>query len=474
MDRQSGLLKYAKKAKRSLNIEKMLPMLQYGIFFSFVLSLAILFVSRFFVFAYYDEVALFVACATLIVTVVYIYFKRIRLKEAIRELDSFYPYNELVTALSFNNEEHPLADSIMNKAINELEGAYDRFKKRPKNYWRPKVLLGILGAIIIMATLVIFPSKTQQEAQVVEKEREVIQEMEKEIAKLEKKAQSEEVKREMKELLEKLKEVETSEQALREVVKKQKELKLQQQKLQDKKLGENGETSELSEEELQKLKDLAEMQSLLAKNASNTQNALSKIGKPISFDLQNTIAKAMDSQTNESNIGNNSQNMNNQNGNSSMGNNNSKANQQQNNNQTGQGSNGSGSSQGQGHTGSGSGSNQGQGSNGTTGLGQGQGNGSTAGSGAGKEKGGRNLLSVPSGRLGESNEQTVDSGPIGEGDPAIEKKGPVPVTKGSVRPYEDVIGEYEEKYLQSTERLQLPKDLQNVVESYFSSIQSEE
>lgn len=48
------------------------------------------------------------------------------------------------------------------------------------------------------------------------------------------------------------------------------------------------------------------------------------------------------------------------------------------------------------------------------------------------------------------------------------------MTKGSVRPYEDVIGEYEEKYLQSTERLQLPKDLQNVVESYFSSIQSEE
>lgn len=472
MDRWHELMKYGKRAKRSLNVENMLPLLQYGVFFSLVSSLAILIVSRFFVFAYYDEAALAAACATLLLTAGYIWFKRIRLKDALRKLDSFYPYNELVTALSYQEDEHPLAKSMMEKAIKESAGAFERFQKRPKTYWRPKALFGILISSILAVLFIVFPSETQREAQVVEKEREAIQEMKNEVAKLEKKAQSDDAKKEMNELLEKLKKAETSEQALREIVKKQKELKLQEQKLLEKRLSDNGEGGELTEEELKKLQDLQELQHSLAKQAEGAKSYLSKLGKPLSFDLQNTISKMVEDSSANSTEWKSNQNGNSQSSNGNQENPSSNENQRQNQGTDGknQGNTGSGTNQNQGNADSGT--IQGQGSGGQR-NGQGQGNGSLGGTGAGIGMGGRTLLSIPMERLGEKGEPTIDSGPLGEGNPAEEQKGPVPVAKGEVRPYEEVIGQYEERFMQSTKRLQLPKDLQNVVESYFSSIQSD-
>ncbi|MGB5945468.1 MAG: hypothetical protein WBG45_05190, partial [Paenisporosarcina sp.] len=85
--------------------------------------------------------------------------------------------------------------------------------------------------------------------------------------------------------------------------------------------------------------------------------------------------------------------------------------------------------------------------------------------------GSRDLLSVPS-RLGGSSDSTVDSGKMGEGSSAEEQESAVPVTKGTVRPYGDVIGSYKDSYLKSSDRLQLPPDLQRIVQDYFSSIES--
>lgn len=476
MDRQKQLIQYVKRAKRNLNLEKLLPTLQYGIFLSLLFSLAILIVSRFFVFPYYDDIALIVAGITFALTIIYFLWTHIRMKDALSILDSFYPFNELVTAFSLKDKENPLVDSILEKAVKESEGAFERFKKRPKKYWQTKVLFGILISSILMAVLFLFPSETQEEAQVVEKEKEIIRELEKEVENLEKKIASKDVQKELQELREKLKEVETSEEALREMIKKQKELKLREQKLMEKELAEGPDG--LTEAELEMLKELGEVQGSLVKQASSTQSALSKLGKPVSFQLQNAIAKEMSTQSensqteNQSSSQNNGQNQNqNQNGqsNSSQGNNsNAQGNQGQSNNSSNQSGGNQGQSQGQGSTGSGSG--QGQGA---PGSGQGQGSGGGLGSGAGLGSGDRNLLSVPN-RIGGSSETTVDSGPLGEGNPAEEQKGPVPVTKGTVRPYEEVIGEYQESYMDSTERMQLPKDLQEVVESYFTSIQSDE
>ncbi len=49
----------------------------------------------------------------------------------------------------------------------------------------------------------------------------------------------------------------------------------------------------------------------------------------------------------------------------------------------------------------------------------------------------------------------------------------MPAIKGDIRPYEEVVGTYKDSYMQSTERLQLPSDLQQMVQNYFTSIETE-
>ncbi|MEL3959739.1 hypothetical protein MKZ01_00240 [Lysinibacillus endophyticus] len=471
MDRRNMLKQFVRKAQRSLNVEQMIPRIQYGILLGLALSTAILLVSRLFIFPYYRNVSVIAGVGAIVAVVFYIWFKRVRRKEALHRLDEFYPHNELVTALSLKEENNPLVQSLLQKAQKETPQAYDQFKKRKKELWKPKVLIGILLIGIVIGILSVFPSATQTEALVVEKEQEVIKDIKKEVAELEKKAKSKEVKKELQELQNKLKDIELSEEALREVVKKQKELKLKEQKLKEKKelANKNGAdgadgSDGLTAEEQEQLKELMEMQSELASAANSTQSALSKLGKPISFDLQNAIASELGSESAEApgeSDGTSSEDENN-------------SNQQGNNqNSNGQGNNGQGNGNGNGN-GNGQGQGQGSGSQGNgQGNGSGIGSGKGGGSGAGTGQGSRDLLAVPE-RIGGSSETTADGGKLGEGTAAGEQKGSVPVTKGTIRPYEEVIGQYKDSYLESTERMQLPKDLQDIVQSYFSSIESNE
>lgn len=164
----------------------MLPRLQFGILLGLSMSTVILIVSRLFVFPHYDEVAIVVGIAVLIATIFFIWWKHVREKDALHRLDAFYPHNELVTVLSFNDSENPLVNSLLEKAQKESSAAYERFKKRKKELWKARVLIGILLMAIVIGILSIFPSATQQEAHVIEKEQNVIEELEEEVAKLEK------------------------------------------------------------------------------------------------------------------------------------------------------------------------------------------------------------------------------------------------------------------------------------------------
>lgn len=475
MNRHQALKQFIHRAKRSLNLEHSLPKLQYGVLFAFFLSAAILLVSRLFVFPYYSRVAIFTGIGTILAAVLFIWWKRVREKEALHQLDSFYPHNELVTALSLVDESNPLVDSIMDKAIKESPNAFERFKKRDKVLWKPKVLVGMVLIVIVIGALSIFPSPTQQQALEIEKEHDVIDDLKKEVAELEKKSATKETKKQLQELQNQLNEIETSEDALREVVKKQKELKLQEQKLKEKQELAKQDSSEgtdgLTAEEQKQLEELMEMQKELASTANSTQSALSKLGKPISFDLQNAIASELGSESSEND---NQENGSNDSQNNYSSENNGQQSGSQNNSQgnnTGNSSGQNGQSQGQGQ-GNGTGTGRGTGAGkGATGGAGGTGNG-TGSNGAGFGQGSRDLLSIPE-RVGGSSETTVDSGPQGEGTAVGEQKGSVPVTKGSVKPYEEVIGDYKDSYLESSERMQLPKDLQDIVQSYFSSIESE-
>lgn len=473
MNRRQSLEQFIRRAKRSLNVEHSLPRLQYGLLLAFLLSSAILLVSRLFVFPYYRDTAIYVGSAALLVTVIYILWHRVRKKEALHRLDNFYPHNELVTALSLEDESSPLVSSIMQKAIKETPVAFERFKKRDKTLWKPKVLVGIVVVLIAMGGLSVFPSATQQQALVIEEEKEIINDLEKEVAELEKKSEIKEAKKQLQELQNKLTELDTSEEALREVVKKQKELKLQEQKLREKQELAKQESGEgldgLTAEEQKQLEELMELQKELANTANNTQTALSRLGKPISFDLQNAIASELGTESTENNPNDEQSESSGEGDGQQSGEQGESPGNKGDSGQKNQGNNVSGQNgQGQGNgSGAGSGAGQGSGGNGNGGNGSGRGS-----NGAGVGQGGRDLLSIPH-RAGGSSETTVDGGSLSEGTAVGEQKGSVPVTKGAIRPYEEVIGDYKESYLESSDRMQLPKDLQDIVQSYFSSVESE-
>ncbi|MBM7610486.1 hypothetical protein JOD29_003768 [Lysinibacillus composti] len=481
MDRQKILKHFVRRAKRSLAIEKMLPTIQHGILCALIFSAAILLISRLFIFPYYSNVSQGVGVGTLIITAIITWLKRVKEKEALTRLDAFYPHNELVTALSFKEEQHPLVNVLLTKAEKESVTSYELFKKREKKLWKAKSLIGILVMAIVLGVLTIFPSATQQEAVVIEKEDKIIKELKKDITKLEERTQSEQIKKQLQELANSLNKAETSEEALREVVKKQKELQLQEQQLKEKdqlaQLGGSDESKSLTAEEQKRLQELAELQNEFANNANNTQSALGKLGKPISFDLQNAIAQGSESQiddTSSESDNNSSSNTEDQNQSNSQTGGQSQQGQGNNNGQN-QGNSSSNSGQGQGNNGS---SGQGQGNGGGAGQGAGNGSGtggqgqSSGGRGAGLGQGSRDLLSIPE-RIGGSSETTADGGPLGEGEEVGEQKGSVPVTRGNVRPYEEVLGNYKDSYIESSDRMKLPKDLQDIVQSYFSSIEAE-
>ncbi|PJO44404.1 hypothetical protein CWD94_06965, partial [Lysinibacillus xylanilyticus] len=283
MERRKQLRKYIQRAKTSLTVERNIPIAQYGLFLALLSSAALFLVSRLFVWPYYRQTALATFIVVILATVLFMWWKRVKEKEALHTLDDYFSHNELVTALSFEDDKDPLVQSLLTKALENVEKAFADFKARNKNLLRPKALIGLFGTAVVLAILYMFPAASQIEAVEVEKEKAVIEDVKKEIAKLEKKAETKEVKEQLKELQDTLKKTETAEEALREVVKKQKELALKEQQLKDKQTASNEGASDdkgLSKEEVEQLKELAQMQQGLTQNANTTQTAMSKLGKP--------------------------------------------------------------------------------------------------------------------------------------------------------------------------------------------------
>lgn len=482
MDQKKRLWQAIARVRLRLTFEGLFRNTQKGLLYAVLSACIVLIVSRLFVLPYYANVALGAGIIVFVAMLAKAFIDRTTKLEALHKLDAYYPYNELVTALTNDNDENPLVQSLIKRAYEEKDMALQRFKKREKQLVLPKTLAAIVGFIALLLLLTIFPAATQQEAKVVEEERAITKDIEKKLEKLQKKELSEQAKKELQELKKKLKETENAEQALKEIVKKQKELKLEENKLQQKQDLANTNGEGLTAKETKRLAELKEMNKELAKSASTAQGSLSKLGKPVDLSLQNTIANALNNEKANGTSGQN-QSSNGQSGNpngqgqagqnngSSQGNNQSNtgsASGSQGNSQGNNGSNGQGNGNGSGSgNGQGSGSGNGQGTGSGTGKGQGSGQG---GSGAGTGTGGRNLLAIPS-RLGGSSGTTVDGGKLGEGKP-IEDKGSVPTTKGEIRPYQEVVGSYRDSYMQSTDRLQLPNDLQQMVQSYFTSIES--
>ncbi|MBU9720628.1 MULTISPECIES: coiled-coil domain-containing protein [Bacillaceae] len=101
------------------------------------------------------------------------------------------------------------------------------------------------------------------------------------------------------------------------------------------------------------------------------------------------------------------------------------------------------------------------------------GNGSgSGGEGAGSGQGTRDLVTIPD-RIKSDSNMEIDDGDIGAGEGLTQESELAPILKGSMRPYQEVIGEYEKSYRESTNRLQLPNHLEEMVRDYFSELNPE-
>ncbi|MGE7922061.1 hypothetical protein ACQKND_02625 [Viridibacillus arvi] len=463
MNAQSRLAHAVKKAKTSLVLEHLFTKIQLGLLVALSVSFILMIVSRFFVFPYYSQIALIASIMIFVSWVLYILWTKPSKEHSIYALDGYFPHNQLRTVFSIDDTSTPLYQHLLKQTDDHAEIALLKFKAREKKIVHVPYILGSFFIAVAIFALTLFPATTQLAAKDAEQENKIITDMKKEVKKLEKKAKSKEVKKELAKLQEKLKETKTSEEALREFVKKQKELQLKEQQLLEKKelakSDEKGEVKGLSKAEVKELADLQKANDLLMNKAKDAQTAMSQQGKPLSQSLQSALQnqQANGQNQNQSATSNsNASQSSNQNGSSSQNNSTSQSNTQSSPNQ-----NGKNQSQGQG---------QGQGQ--SQGQGQGQGNGSGTGQGAGLGQGNRNLLAIPE-RIGSKGETSVDSGKMGEGSAAeIHETENGPVHKGSIRPYEEVVGSYKDSYFQTTDRLQLPKELQNIVQNYFSTIEN--
>lgn len=482
MESQRRLWQAVLTARRSLSFEKFCIALQKGLLYAVLSITVIYFITRFFVMPYYTRIGLVVAFIGLLLPLIIAFWKRPTKKEALLKLDQFYPHNELVTVLTAK-ERGPLVELLQQRAEAQVGQVVEAFKKRPKQLFQSKIMSTVAGLLLLFLLLNIFPAATQQEAKSIEDDRAITKDLKDKVKEQVEKPLPEETKKELASLQKAIEEAKTSEEALKELVKKQKELTNMEQQLAEEAKG------NMTPGMQQALDSLANVNTELAEAASEAQTALSKLGKPVDLNTQKSIASMnRESQSNgnpsdgndqQTNTNQQATGQNNSTGSSSSSSNNQGSSGQNSSNtnsgqgqsgQSGSGQQGSGNQQSN-QSGNGSSGQGGASQNGGSGNGSGgrSNNGGQGGLQGGKGSGGRELLAIPQ-RVGEANSHTVDGGVLGKGETGTER-GPVPATKGEVRPYAEVIGSYENSYRQSADRLQLPSDLQQMVQNYYSSIE---
>ncbi|MFD1031139.1 putative sodium/potassium/calcium exchanger [Metaplanococcus flavidus] len=458
---------FIRKANRRLKLQFMSKTLQIALGLGLASALIVTLFSRLSIFPYYGFYAYSAAGLIIAIVIGMRISKMPRREQAIFELDQYTPHNQLLTLLQ-TPVENSLAADLAKRTEKDIHFSYRLFKQEKNDWFSAKWLLVSLGLAILLLISSLFPASSQLAAKDHEQEQELIQEMIEEVEKIKEQGDSSVVRNELESLEEKLAESETAEQALRELVKKQKELALKQQEKEK-------EDKDNAAEEADTLEHAS---SQLAEQAGKTQTALSEMGKSVAFDLQESIAANDLSGENPESSQAEPKNGNGQNELAEEGQQEDASSGQSDSSQGEGGSAEDGSEQasgeeaGEGSSDESNDAQEGQGNSESASGGEsaasGEGNGK--GSGQGSGQGSRELLSIPS-RIGGTGETAVDDGELSEGETESFEEGPVDAERGIVRPYREVVGSYSDSYFSSAERMRLPPDLQKIVEQYFSAIE---
>ncbi|PFA68869.1 hypothetical protein CN378_05145 [Bacillus sp. AFS015802] len=430
------------------------------------------------------------------------YQRRATLKDSARFFDRFIEDNHVTAAYSSLYSEHALSPLVIRDALGKMIDAIPEIKRYRKRIIQPRSL--IFTTVLVLLCLLIFTQRdvTFQEAKRMEKDKEIIAESTKRISNQAKKKENAAIKERLLKENEKLKKKKLARERYEEITKKVKELDLQKKTMEKqlaklrevkKELGrlnlpdintaiQHTDSKKLQQvfnqlSELQKNKmintlksqDITSMEELkeLLKEAEKAEQVQQLAALQEEMQQEAEILQEAMGKSGLQDPGSSLQHTaSNQNGAASSKQPNSHSKENDKTAPTKKGGQGSGtqSSTGQNGKGAGAGSGSGNGSSGN-----GSGSGSGAGNGAGRGQGSREMLSVPEKTGGESRVE-LDSGKLGEGKQGDQFKANGPVQKGSLRPYEEVYQEYYSSYRSGKDRATIPKDLEHIIESYFSEI----
>lgn len=429
-----------------------------------VTAVLLLAASRLFVWPGYTGYAAMAAVLVAVGVFVYECRRTPSRSESVQVLDSFSRDNIILAAETDGIREGPLSVALAEEAAAASGGALALFRKRKGRWTERKPLLVVCSAFAVAAALALFPSSAQQEAQEAEEERGIIEDLADHVNELTDRTEDQKTEKRLVDLSEKIRSADTPEAAVREAVKLQRELSLEE-RLADRPVISAGQTAG------ERILTPGEAAAALAELTGDAEEQLARMGRTSGAGEHASVGEqgADSSAKAEGQEGASPSGAGNP-GSGSKGNTSGKSGggESEGDGEKAQDSDGNGMESSNNGTGNGDSGGTGSGSESNGGEGAGSGRG---GAGQGSGDGDRNLVSTPQAST-EPENPVLDSGPQKEGTSAADSL--VPAEKGEVRPYEEVQAEYRDAYVEHAGRLDLPEDLQKVLSDYFVSIDKRE
>ena len=514
MNERDSFLNYLSVLKRKLQIQYLTKRGIIGLVYATLTILLLLMIGRITPIPYLIDLSFCSASVVLIALFIRGWLTKPDLISAAQQFNQYVDENRVETALEYLDEPGEMIaiqrrDTIerMRRVLPEIHRLKWIDVKR-----RYPVLLGI--AILVIFLSFLFPNGAMEQGLLIEKENNVLQKKKKEI--VEKIEEENAIKeKEQEKLIKEVEEAKTGDELLKKLLTKEKDLNSRKQASEkaEQKLRSltkessalNGLADALKELDQKKMKQA--MDDLKKKDLSNKEQQLvqelskkingSKVKDNLSEEernqllenleqsldqlvadaskledlsaLQNSIqssAKSLNSSLQSSGLG----------GVSSLSFSNSRETTASNSSEAPSDSDSANRSDQNSNPGqsSGSGSGSSGDSNANSGSGNGTGSGLSGGQGgtdAGVGQGSRELT-VPN-RIDSERKTEKDTGEVGKGSSEMQEAPESPVIPGSVKPYEEVYGEYEAGYRESVDRLQLPTHLEEVVKQYYSELEPE-
>ncbi|MFI8686454.1 hypothetical protein [Rossellomorea sp. NPDC077527] len=479
-------LQLLKQIRKKLLIRQLWHAIQLLVFYAGALALCVIALAAITPIPYWDRGLWIGIIFIFIVGGATAFHKRSTMLDSARYYDHFIDDNRVTAAYSSLHSEHALSPLVLRDALEKMRAALPEIKKVRERIIQPKLMLSTI--MLVLLALLIFNQRDHmfKEAQRLEDEKEIIAQSNERIKKKADKKENAAIKERLLKENEKLKKKKVVTDRYEEITKKVKELDLQKNKMkkQHAKLEElKKEIAGLNIPEIQDAisdKDVKKLQQGFNQLSKQQKNKLMKALKDHDIaslkELEEVLKETKDSEQIQQlaklqeelqeeaeelgeTIGENAAEGSAQNAKS---NGNGGASSKQSNTQ----------SKGGKQTASSKGSSGGKGaenSSGQKGNGSGNGSGSGNGNGVGSGQGSRDMLSIPEKVEGEDKVE-LDSGEIGEGERGDQFQTDGPIQRGSLRPYEEVYQDYYSSYRNGSDRADIPKDLEQIIESYFSEI----